>query len=1177
MGLHGHKHAEHAVPDGESHELHVHGIAAVRPLTPQDVQSCDGRPQYWGDYERNVRRQRGWRGRLIGASNSAEGAVQSGSPSTVLGLAFALAIQDGATGATLDNTGFGPPLVGPYWAQGPDFLPSAHTVLGDWIGDGQMNWLWVDGIGGIQSSSRPGHWAVRDRWRPIPRPERHGPLAANRRHPGAGAPSGYGRLPVPLPGAVHLRPHGRADPTGRSDAAETNWGRGKAFDVDGDGLTDMALIQQLTASATQATYFTNQAKDGTIAPFLRLTTGVFPVSYNINNFHAVADMDADGLEDLLELAVVGSGFDQLCITWWKNRGDGRFGDNSGNPQPELCPFFVGTGGGPAVAGLTVNPKKSNIALGDVTGDGLADLVVLVNGTLSVYVQPPSTVAASTQGFTLAGTIPNAAPDDNALVSLADVDGSGMLSVVVAENTNVSVYQLYPTVPKPGLLQYIQNPHRAQTQVTYQSVAQLAKAASPPWQTQLPAPMQVVVDVKTSGQFVGPSGDNETYETKYVYTDPTYDARDRAFVGFRVVEEDPVGSAPGAPQLNKVTTFIPGTCPGVGPAKPCSPGIDYGWRMRRGLPISVQLTDASSGSLLSTTTTSWKYQETQAGMDGRNVRMVYAAQVDSYDGEPSSPAVPGTSAPGLTSDVGTWGWSGTTTIPGSSIDRRVSHVRNLQGDETTTIAWGAVSQDQPIMTQRAWQLAPGDTTGWLYRPTQTVIGYTDATGTLTSPRTTGFVYNVLGQLVSVQVSLSGTLPLVRSNPGGSTAPYPTAASTDTPLNSPPITLASYTYDAYGNVVTVQGPDGHCSGTTYDSIFNELPVAENAYRAGCGNSPLTTGLVWDRGLQKVTQKTSPGSALTVSKYDMYGRLTEVDQPSPDAPSVTSPNPALLVDWSNADQGNVAGYTLHVTTLVHDSYLVFDNFGRERYRVDPDVTAGTWIVSGGTQLSATGRVQNAYVPFPWTGNPAVVFGVPPVTFTGNFVEHYVRRLGSAARRYRPGWRRNGKRDVSSTEDRRARRRGSRHGLPRRLVLGVRERRSRHSVGLDSDHGQRPRRSDYDHPHSSGNGRNHRPRADAQGRPRDVHAEHDLRFARQARPECGAEHEPLGHPGLELRVRRRGGPRRDERCARLRQEYGLRHARAARQRRLLTLHVRSGDLYVDRRNIFRLRYAPRQRGHSG
>jgi RHS repeat-associated protein len=916
---------------------------------------------------------------------------------------FALVIDDGVTGAPLLNVPYQAPLTGPLWAQPPDFLPSAHTALGNWVGDGQLNWLWFDGV--------PMYW---DSNAPVGDP---GPAGTSETYSLSAADAGSlvavgppptagtraSPYPTPCPAPFICGPDNSPDGVvgTEEEDAEWNWQRGKGFDVDGDGLDDMAFvpqvpIQQNTEGTTQPTYFTYQAKNGQITPYLRRIAQPAPAGYDMAGFHAVADMDGDGLDDIIQIIRVAatSGFD-VDMTWWKNRGDGRFGLGS----PGYFTDFV-FGGADGTA-QTVDPQQSNIAVGDVTGDGLADVVALRSGTLYVYAQPTVAAYDPLKGFTLLGSIPHAAADDNAVVALADIDGSGMLGVVVTDVTKVSLYQLFPSVPRPGLLSSMQAPHRAGTQVQYQSVAALsqnASAANNGWQTKLPAPAQVVVDIKSSGLFVGPGGTSDVYETKYTYTDPIYDARDQAFVGFRVVEEDRLGSVPGAPQMNTVTTYIPATCLRVSPGQPCATGIDYGWHIRRGLPVIVQESDASSGTLLSTTTTSWAYRRTYWGLDGRAVRMVYPAQVDEYDGEPSAAPSTGTPISGLYSQADetdtAWEWTGTTTIPGSSVDRRTTRQVDLNGHETVSAAWGTVGIDTPIVTLRTWQVVPGDASQWLYRVSQTLVGYGDSSAE-TLPqggRESDFQYDSYGRLTATLAPLTGSAPLYRSNPGGSTAPTPPPGASVNTAPGALRTFASYTYDDYGNVTTVEGPSGRCSGTTYDSVYNELPVAESAYRGGCGNSPLTTALTWDRGLEKITQQVDPGSAVTTWKYDPYGRLVEMDQPSAEALGMTS-SAALLVDWSNADQGNQAGYSIHVTTLDHDSYVVFDNFGRARYRLDQAETAGSWIVSGGAELAATGNPLKAYVPFEWSGSPSPTTGGPPaIPFTGNSASYSYDAFGRA-----------------------------------------------------------------------------------------------------------------------------------------------------------------------------------------
>ncbi len=159
-------------------------------------------------------------------------------------------------------------------------------------------------------------------------------------------------------------------------------------------------------------------------------------------------------------------------------------------------------------------------------------------------------------------------------------------------------------------------------------------------------------------------------------------------------------------------------------------------------------------------------------------------------------------------------------------------------------WGAVGVDtQPIVTQRTWTLAPGDTTGWLYRPTQTLTGYGSSTGVLQTGNREGgrLQYDVNGRLTTVEAPLTGTQALVRTNPAGATAPAPATASVNT-TGGALLTLATYSLrlvrEHHGRC---RAPSGAAPGRTYVRVLTtSSPFAVNVYRGGCGTNPLTTTL-------------------------------------------------------------------------------------------------------------------------------------------------------------------------------------------------------------------------------------------------------------------------------------------------------------------------------------------------
>jgi RHS repeat-associated protein len=870
----------------------------------------------------------------------------------------------------------GPRYGTPYY-----LLPTSQSYWGDWTGTGQQSVMYYDDdCGGpkyTQAWDGTGETAVG-----FPSYEIYS-------FGGAGTPGTTGTTLPSWPGLgpYRIMPFWQTasdlDYTSAYDN-ERWWEQAKVFDIDGDGLTDVGLIQESRAypvAGAWRSYFTMRPKNGDVnnGLFVRKVFHSGLANYNPGSYHAVADMDADGLADIVEIEQSqASGSSTFGTTndlrWWKNRGDGRYGDvgnanywwDSG--QPASADLNVATC--PA-CNWPVDQHKSNIAIGDVNGDQLADFVVLYNKTLSVYTQRPRAVQSDGHGnFSPAITLANAAADDDVAISIADMDGAGIASIVLADGNKVSMFQL--TQSHYGLLTNITDGAGRMTTITYDSVTHLGKTASPAWQTTLPVPTQVVVSATTSSPDKEPDGTSDTYQTTYAYTDPFFDGRDHAFLGFRVVTESTNGSA-AAPGTTTTTTYVPPLCSTM----PCY-GVDYGWRFRRGLVSSVQVSDATTGQMLSASITTWAYQVTHSGLDTRKVRMVYPAQVDTFVGG----AAPGTTSPlgtfGVTALGGvqpaagttdtTYAWPAPTVlVPGGRAglwDVRRTQLLDVQGDMTQSVDFGLIFRDTPILTTNTWALPVGDDTGWGFRVTQTKTGYADATGAsfVGTPREVDSTYTTWGLPATVSAPLVGTLPLLRGNDSLPIAPAPPNASADS-LAGAPLQLASYTYDDYSNLAKVQGPDLRCTGVTYDTSFNQLPVAVSAIRNSCKSAgdDLTTTFSYDRGLGQITLEVSPSLATTIRHYDAFGRLTEVDQPNALVLGTTATTAAMSVDWSQYPR------QLHVTTPARESFINYDSYGRARYRLDSAETKSSWIVSGAAQLYPNGRVQRAFVSFAWSGSTA------------------------------------------------------------------------------------------------------------------------------------------------------------------------------------------------------------------
>lgn len=237
----------------------------------------------------------------------------------------------------------------------------------------------------------------------------------------------------------------------------------------------------------------------------------------------------------------------------------------------------------------------------------------------------------------------------------------------------------------------------------------------------------------------------------------------------------------------------------------------------------------------------------------------------------------------------------------------------------------------------------------------------------------YSYNAAGQVLTISGVLGGTLPLARSNPGGSVAQPPGDASALGPPKS--TLLTSYTYDAFGNLSGATGANGQCTSIGYDALFSELPTSTTVYVNGCGSpGGLVTTHKFDRGSRRVTWEVAPGGQTSMAKYDDFGRVSFFYRP--DATIVGMPSTPYTLKADYTDVGPVR--TAHVQTIDGDEetptpvdhYRFVDGFGDVVAAVDqagPMTGRSTWIVSGVHTRYENGLTYHQYKPFYWTGNGA------------------------------------------------------------------------------------------------------------------------------------------------------------------------------------------------------------------
>jgi RHS repeat-associated protein len=325
----------------------------------------------------------------------------------------------------------------------------------------------------------------------------------------------------------------------------------RLMDLDGDGVTDALR----TGDKFELFYSDNGAAFNRVQ-VLRRGGQVPDITFGDPRVF-LADMTGDGLTDLV---LVHDG----NITYWPYQGYGSWGAKvvMGN-----APHFPGAA---AYPGTGFDPRR--LLLGDVDGDGCADLVYVGDGTVTVWINQAGIRFADP--VLIRGT-PRAA---GASIRLADMDGTGTAGILWSYDLGSvrgSSYKFLDLTggTKPYLLSRIDNHAGATTTITYApstTYATADRAGGHPWQTTLPFPVQVVARTSVTDYF-----SQNTLTSEYFYHHGYWDGVDREFRGFaRVDQRDtltPTGPAPDyySPPTETRNWFHPGP---VGSAHAWTDGV-----------------------------------------------------------------------------------------------------------------------------------------------------------------------------------------------------------------------------------------------------------------------------------------------------------------------------------------------------------------------------------------------------------------------------------------------------------------------------------------------------------------------------------------------------------------------------------------------------------------------------
>jgi hypothetical protein len=280
-------------------------------------------------------------------------------------------------------------------------------------------------------------------------------------------------------------------------------------DLDGDGVTDAMR------SGSRLECFFNHPTEGWNGTHWveRRDIEAFP-NVNFSDPRVKwADMTGDGLQDIV-LVYDGN------VEYWPNLGYGNWGKRIHMRHSPHFPYGY-------------DPRR--ILVGDVDGDGLADMVYVDDTRVTLWINQSGN--AWSDPITIKGTPPVSDVD---AVRLADMLGSGISGVLWSTDAGALsrehlFFLDFTGGLKPYLLHEMDSHIGALTKVEYVASTRFyledQKRPAARWRTPLPFPVQVVARVEVIDHF-----SKGKLTTEYRYHHGYWDGAEREFRGFGRVEQ-----------------------------------------------------------------------------------------------------------------------------------------------------------------------------------------------------------------------------------------------------------------------------------------------------------------------------------------------------------------------------------------------------------------------------------------------------------------------------------------------------------------------------------------------------------------------------------------------------------------------------------------------------------------